>query len=118
MCIRDRFNDGVLDICGVSGRVLKNTKISGARFGNKTVGAKRFWDAKVQGTEVVRMVCVLYLPGIEREDVALIQGRQYRIAQVQEKFDAYPPCLYLSLESIQAPYRDGREAADGETGTD
>lgn len=64
------------------------------------------------------MVCVLYLPGIEREDVALIQGRQYRIAQVQEKFDAYPPCLYLSLESIQAPYRDGREAADGETGTD
>ena len=54
---------------------------------------------------------LLRLPGIEREDVVIIEGCQYRIAQVQEKFDASPPCLYLSLESVQMPYRDEREGS-------
>ena len=36
--------------------------------------------------------------------------RQYRISQIQKKFDTRPPCLYLSLESIQSPFRDERKA--------
>ena len=105
----ETFGDGILDICEASGRVLTKTKIRGARFGNKTVGAKRFWDAKVQGTEISRMVCILNQPGVERDDIVRIGDRQYRIAQVQDKFDASPPCLYLSLESVQVPYRDERQ---------
>lgn len=104
----ETFNDGILDICEASGRVIKNTKVSRVRFGDKTVGIKRFWDAQVLGNEISRMVCVLYVPGIERDDVVIIRDRQYRISQVQEKFDASPPCLYLSLESIQVSYRDER----------
>ena len=68
----------------------------------------------VLDTVISRMVSVLRLPGIEREDVVIIEGCQYRIAQVQEKFDASPPCLYLSLESVQMPYRDEREGSFGE----
>ena len=104
----ETFNDGVLDICEASKRVLTKTKVSGARFGNKTVGYKRYWDVKVAGTEISRMVSVLYLPQIERDDIALIGDRQYRIADITEKFDASPPCLYLTLESVQPPYKDER----------
>ncbi len=110
----ETFNDGILTVCEVSGRAIKRTKFENVRFGNKTVGAKRFWDAKVLDTVISRMVSVLRLPGIEREDVVIIEGCQYRIAQVQEKFDASPPCLYLSLESVQMPYRDEREGSFGE----
>lgn len=107
----ETFNDGTLDICEASKRTLTRTKVLGARFGNKTVGYKRFCEVKVAGTEIARMVSVLYLPQIERDDIALIGGRQYRIADITEKFDACPPCLYLTLESIQIPYADEREGA-------
>ncbi|MGN0484898.1 MAG: head-tail adaptor protein [Lachnospiraceae bacterium] len=104
----ETFNDGILDICKASGRTLIETKAAGVRYGNKTVGVKRYWEAQVSGNNISRMVSVLYIPDIERDDIILVKGRQYRISQVQEKFDAKPPCLYLSLESIQIPYKDER----------
>lgn len=104
----ETFNDGVLDVCGISNRTITATKITAARFGNKTVGEKRFWDAQVSGTTVNRMVCVPYAPGIERADIVLIGDEQYKILQVQEKFDASPPCLYLSLANDPIAYRDER----------
>ena len=42
----ETFNDGKLDVCEASGRILKETKLSGIHFGNKTVGERRFWDAQ------------------------------------------------------------------------
>lgn len=107
----ETFNDGKLDVCEASGRILKETKLPGVHFGNKTVGERRFWDAQVLGSVISKMVSVPYMGGIERDDIVLIEGRQYRIAQTQEKFDASPPCLYLSLESVQPPYRDARGGA-------
>lgn len=104
----ETFNDGTLEICEASGRALKKTKLSDVRFGNKTVGVKRYWEAQVSGNNINRMISILYAPGIERDDIAIIGERQYRISQVQEKFDARPPCLYLSLESVQVSYRDER----------
>lgn len=114
----ETFNDGKLDVCEAAGRTLKTTKLPGVHFGNRTVGERRFWDAKVLGSVISKMVCVPYTSEIERDHIVIIEGRQYCIAQTQEKFDASPPCLYLSLESIQPPYRDERGEADGKRNWD
>lgn len=41
------FNDGSLDICSVKGRKIVETRQAGIRFGFRTVGIKRFYEAKV-----------------------------------------------------------------------
>ena len=105
----ETFNDGILTVCEVSGRSIIKTKKNGVRFGNRTVGVKRFWEAKVAGSEIAYLVAVPDPLGIERGDIILMNGRQYRVSQIQGKFDTWPPCLYLSLESIQAPFRDERK---------
>lgn len=48
----ETFNDGLLTVCEVSGRTILKTKREGIRFGNRTVGVKRFWEAKVAGSEI------------------------------------------------------------------
>ncbi|MFR5308445.1 MAG: hypothetical protein ACLTGN_11230 [Clostridium sp.] len=106
----ETFNDGVLTVCEASGRTLVKTVREGIRFGSRTVGVKRFWEVKVAGSEIACLVSVPNQPGIKRDDIVLLKGRQYRISQIQEKFDTRPPCLYLSLESIQTPFRDERRA--------
>lgn len=103
----ETFNSGILTLCEVKNRTIVSNKLTDIRFGDKTVGAKRFWDAKVSSTVLNKMVAVLPNELYEQDDVILIDGRQYRIVQIQFK-DTYPPCLYLSLESIQTPYKDMR----------
>lgn len=105
----ETFNDGVMEVCTVSKRAMVETKLRNMRFGDKTVGVKRYWEAQVSGNTVNRMVCVPMTDRIARDDIVVIGDRQHRVLQVQEKFDTYPPCLYLSLESIQIPYRDERK---------
>ena len=103
----ETFNSGILTLCEVKNRSIVSDKLTRVRFGDKTVGAKRFWDAKVSSTVLSKMVAVLPNELYEQDDVVLIGSRQYRIVQIQAK-DSYPPSLYLSLESIQTPYKDLR----------
>lgn len=105
----ETFNDGVLTICKASGRSITMTKMDNIRFGNRVVGVKRFYEAKVVSDSIDRMVAILPVPGIGRQDVCLINGEQYKILQIQDKFDHNPPCLYLSLEWIVTKYKDARE---------
>lgn len=102
------FNDGVLDVCEVENRALVRTKLRKLRYGNLTVGASRYWDAKIASSEIERMAAVLPEGEITTRDICVIGGKQYKILQVQEKFDAAPPCRYLSLSSMQVPYKDFR----------
>lgn len=44
------FNDGILQICELSERKIVRTKMDRVRYGDMTVGIKRFWDAKVAET--------------------------------------------------------------------
>ena len=67
----ETFNDGLLTVCEVSGRTILKTKREGIRFGNRTVGVKRFWEAKVAGSEISCLVAVPEQPGIERGDIIL-----------------------------------------------
>ena len=48
------FNDGSLDICSVKGRKIVETRQAGIRFGFRTVGIKRFYEAKVLSNQITR----------------------------------------------------------------
>ncbi len=102
------FNDGKLDICTVSDRKILCTKEQGIRFGRRTVGVSRFWNAKVASSTVDSVVAIPFRKGVSTMDICLINGEQFKINQVQDKFDQFPPCLLLSLERIQIAYKNTR----------
>ena len=105
----ETFNDGVLTVCEASGRSLVKTIREGIRFGNRTVGVKRFWEAKIAGSEIAYLVAVPEQPEIDRGNIIILNDRQYRISQIQRSL-IHVPLSVLVLESIQSPFRDERKA--------
>lgn len=114
----ETFNDGILSICEIDERIITRNKMEHIRFGNRTVGVQRYWNAKTAGNKVDRMVSiplsVLGIDMVETQDVVILENEvaygdgQYQIMQVQLKYDAEPPSLYLSLEKLVHPFKDGR----------
>ena len=103
------FNDGILDICSVKGRKIVETKHCGIRFGFRTVGIKRFYEAKVLSNQIDEVVAILPVEDIiSAMDICIIGEKQYKIIQIQNKYDAAPPCLLLSLERVVIAYEDVR----------
>lgn len=120
----ENFGDGLLTICDADERKITRTKMEHIRFGNRTVGVQRFWQAKTAGNKVDRLVSVpLPVAGLDlvsTNDVVIIEtekvensSHQYAIKQVQPKYDAEPPALYLSLEKLVHPFKDGRDSGGG-----
>lgn len=117
----ETFGDGLLAVCEADERKITRTKMEHIRFGNRTVGVQRFWQAKTAGNKVNKLLAVplsvLEIDMIEVNDVVILenetemkdQAGQYQILQAQPKYDARPPALYLSLEKLVHPYKDGRE---------
>lgn len=117
----ENFGDGLLAVCEADERTITRTKMEHIRFGNRTVGVQRFWQAKTAGNKVNKLLAVplsvLEIDMIEVNDVVILENEaemedragQYQILQVQPKYDARPPALYLSLEKLVHPYKDGRE---------
>lgn len=110
------FGDGILDICETEERSLIKTKIENVRFGDRTIGVSRFWNANTAGNKADRMVsvpleiCEKMFVGIQ-DIVNIKKGNltgQYKIIQIQPKYDAKPPVLYLTLEKMMHPYKDMR----------
>lgn len=116
----ETFGDGLLSICEVDERCLVGTKASHIRFGSRTVGVKRYWEAKTAGNEIAYMVSIplelLSAVSIYAGDIVVLETRtesegnsgQYRILQIQPKYDSSPPALCLSLENLMHPYKDRR----------
>lgn len=129
----ESFGDGLLAVCETDERTITRTKMRHIRFGNRTVGVQRFWQAKTAGNKVDKLLAVplsvLEIGMIEINDVVILENEtdwlrdplqfddkqikdragQYQILQVQPKYDTKPPALYLSLEKLVHPYKDGRE---------
>jgi len=105
------FNSGTLELCQVKERTIIATKKSGIRFGDQTVGVVRFWEAKVADSTINRLVAIPLVPGITQKDICIINSQQYKIKQIQQKFDKTPPHLLLSLEENSINYKDIREEA-------
>lgn len=130
----ETFNDGVLSICRTEGRTITDTKLHGIRFGNRTIGERRFFDAQTAGNNITKLLsipaAVLKREDIEALDIVILDSEsgwlwdpfdferdeiieeynpaQYKIVQIQEKFDTTPPAVYLSLQKIVQLYKDGR----------
>lgn len=113
------FTDGILDICSVEGRTIVKTKLSTIRFGNRTIGERRYFDAQTSGNNITKLVsipaAVQGKTSIESLDIVILRTQestedpaQYKIVQIQEKFDARPPAIYLSLEKAVQIYKDRR----------
>lgn len=73
-------------------------------FKEQTVGERRFWDAYVNGIEIVRTVSVPIQSAVEFGDLFEIAGTQYVVAQKQKK-DTRPESWLLSLQSAPVAYR-------------
>lgn len=114
----ETFGDGLLSICETDERCITGTKMEHIRYGNKTVGVQRFWQAKTAGNKVDKLISVplevLQLNQILVNDIAILETEpgspgQYQILQIQPKYDSRPPALYISLERLVHPYKDERQ---------
>ena len=113
----ETFADGLLTICDADERILTKTKLDNIRYGKRTVGVTRFWQAKTAGNKVDKLVAVPLetadAAAIEVNDIVIVKnapvGGQYQIVQIQPKFDTKPPSLYLTLEKLVHPFKDGRQ---------
>lgn len=111
----ETFNDGILQLYKAKERKLLSLKGSGIRFGDKTVGIKRFHNVRVEGSQCDRLVSIPMNPLVKRQDVVVIGGCQYTILQIQEKFDQDPPYLLLSLQENKIAYRRAENVQKSET---
>ena len=105
------FNDGVLDIYLVDNVSQEGNmpidkltlKIGALRYENRKVGMSRFWIAQQATAKIDKMVRVPKLK-ITSQDVALIDGDQYRIMQTQDVDDVSPVSMDLSLERLEVKF--------------
>lgn len=54
----ETFCDGILSICETKERTLVRTKMQGVRFGHRTIGERRYFDAQTAGNNLSRLVSV------------------------------------------------------------
>lgn len=120
----ETFTDGMLSICKTEGRAIVDTKLKDIRFGNRTIGERRYFDAQTAGNKITKLLSIpaatLNTDSIESLDIVILNTQkksndpaQYKIVQIQEKFDATPPAIYLSLEKIVQLYKDRRNDNGG-----
>lgn len=106
-----KFNDGVTDIYAVENIAEKGDRPKDGlsikyhlRFGYETIGVKRNYEAMQAQVQLSEMISVSMHRDISSQDVAIINGVQYRIEQVQHKTDTLPPSSLLSLSRLEADY--------------
>lgn len=95
------FTDGVVNIYTVRDDDTIELVQSGTRFDALTVGSQRFFAAKEQQHTIDKMIAVPKCPEPEANMVAVINGVQYNVLQVQEIKDSFPQTWQMSLESIK-----------------
>ena len=105
------FNDGICSIYGVenvadSGDLPEEKLIPkyDLRFAWHTVGMTRYYEAMQAQVRISNAVDVPLRADVNPQDVAIIDGRQYRIIQKQEKRDTRPASMLLSLSDIEEAY--------------
>ena len=77
------------------------------RFKRRTVGVKRYWAAKQENAQADQLIRVAGLASVSTQDIAVVDGVQYRILQVQFPEDAQTPVMDLTLERVEQVYAVG-----------
>lgn len=103
----ETFNDGIVKVLEVNQRSITK-ELGKLRFGYRTIGIKRFYEAKVLSSSVDKLISIPKNTIVKQMNIIEIESVQYKIEQIQEKFDTAPPCLYLSLKKETIKYTDER----------
>ncbi|MDD3393787.1 MAG: hypothetical protein PHG19_03985 [Anaerotignum sp.] len=109
--VSQSYNDGIVTICSVTniaqagykpkqGLVLR----ANLRFDEQRLGINRLYLSRQDQAEIERLIRVQRGKDISVQDVAIIDGRQYKIDTVQSIKDIYPPSLDLALTKIEQEY--------------
>lgn len=110
----ETFNSGVLNVLSAVDGVINSNILTGVNYGDRTVGASRFFNAESAGTEVTRMIAVPFNRMIKRGNILELhdfmddEKHLFEIVQIQEKYDTAPACLYISLRRTSINYVDKR----------
>ena len=92
--ITQAFNDGIVTIC---------TVCDAAKAGYAP--QEKLTDQSKQAqVEIVRVIRVPAAGAVSPQDVALLEGKQYRIDTVQKVMEIYPPCVDLALAKIEQKF--------------
>lgn len=110
--LTQQFNDGVINIYSVqneaaAGNKPKNKltiKVKGLRFEERIVGMNRYWTAKQDQAQIEQLIRTQRINSVTVHDVAILNGQQYDIVQVQYPQEQEPPCMDLSLERLEVAY--------------
>lgn len=106
------FNDGIVSIYKVDniaqpGNMPKDgliIKVKNLRFEERTVGMSRYWTALQDNARIEQLLRMPRINSVTVHDVAILNGQQYDIMQVQYPPDVEPPCMDLSLERLEVAY--------------
>lgn len=121
------FNDGVVKIYRIAntadpGRTPSMKKVEqviSCRFGKKRVGLGRYWSAMQNEIRIDQLV-EIPAPSQTRqdeivlntEDIAIINGQNYYIKQIQEANEELPPSWILSLQRTTAKFEFDQKRAE------
>lgn len=105
------FNDGICDIYSVENSaargdrpVEKLIEKYHLRYRAHIVGMSRFYEALQAQVRITNAVEVPLREDVNPQDVAVINGRQYRITQKQERRDTRPASMLLTLSDIEEAF--------------
>lgn len=106
-----KFNDGIADIYAVENTAEKGDRPKDGlsvkyhlRFGYSTIGVKRNYEAMQAQVMLSELITIPVHRDISSQDIVVINGKQYKIEQVQHKTDTMPPISMLSLSKLEADY--------------
>lgn len=94
------FNDGVINIYATdeNGNRIETPYLTNIPFENRTVGAKRYFEAKQENIEVSNLIRIPLVPGLDSYDIIESGERFFEIKQQQTLTDTNPACYQLTLE--------------------
>lgn len=68
------FDDGILTVLNAKDGIILSNKFKPLRYGIRTVGTSRFWNAEVAGTEIEMMVAVPFNYIVKQRDLIEVQS--------------------------------------------
>lgn len=106
------YNDGVVLICAVKNIAEKGelpvekleTKGKPLRFSRRIMGFNRYCKMLYVDVKISGVIRCQEVPGISPQDVAVINGQQYRIELIQYPEGIAPPSMDLTLSKIGETY--------------
>lgn len=94
----EAFLDGLVDFYHLDEKRMPVKFLSGIRYQQRVVGYKRNYAAEQAGHTIEMLIRIPRCDAVERNAFAVIQGKQYQIAQAQAILDTIPQCTDITLK--------------------